>query len=221
MWRHYQKGRFQLLCSAISSGRAHLAARGNDGRPGNIDAAGRFGWRKRSGINSEWEPRGLKIGWVDGDSIYLGHCNAARKVAEEMAPNGECLPAKKKLHKSLHEAGLLASDDATRGHLTVRVTVSGEREALFIFGPKACVRAEPSDRWLGPIGPISCGLGFGPIMVPLQNVYNQPRSHSNAAFQKRGMLGLWESFRKAFARLVKPSPRTNGRDMWPNHGVTN
>ena len=59
-----------LLRTAISAGRAHIAAR-NGGRPG--DPATR-GWRSsrpaRNPARAEWLPRGVRVGWMDGRMTF-------------------------------------------------------------------------------------------------------------------------------------------------------
>src|SRR5205807_2638925 len=53
------------LRSLLIAGRAYLEARGG-GYPQR--GAGSCGWRRES---DRWSPLGQRIGWVDGDAVYL------------------------------------------------------------------------------------------------------------------------------------------------------
>jgi hypothetical protein len=62
-------GRFiELLRSAISSGRAHIGS--TDGEKPE-ENAGALGWRKTDSEYDDWRPQGDRIGWVDGEDLYL------------------------------------------------------------------------------------------------------------------------------------------------------
>jgi len=120
----------ELLASALSSGRAHLAEPVNGHAPPDAD---RWGWRQMgigSGDNyrEEWRPMGERIGWVDAEGILLDP-DASYAVAQRLAGDqGESVVVSPKtLHKRMHERGLLASVDDIRHRLTVRKTVLGER----------------------------------------------------------------------------------------------
>jgi hypothetical protein len=119
-----------LLNAALVSGRAHLAARSGGQPPG---ATG-WGWRQ-DGFES-WQPRGDRIGWVAGDTVFL-EPEAAYAAAQRLAHDGGELLAVSNttLFKRMHERGMLAVVDAGRNRLTVRKTVERKnREVL-------CVRA--------------------------------------------------------------------------------
>ncbi|MEQ8784657.1 MAG: hypothetical protein RIC55_00085 [Pirellulaceae bacterium] len=127
----------ELLCSAISSGEAHLA--GLDGeRPKSPQVAKAYGWRcSRTGLESkQWTYQGKRIGWIADELIYLDS-EAAYKVAQEMARHGEAIPVQSKtLHKRLADSGLLAKTEKDRGKLTVRKKIAGDRRHVL------CIKAD-------------------------------------------------------------------------------
>ncbi|MCC6673270.1 MAG: DUF927 domain-containing protein [Planctomycetes bacterium] len=114
----------QLLGAALASGRAHLAAR-TGLRP--ADPA-RWGWRQ-VGPGGDWQGLGERIGWVDGEGVYLLG-DAAFACVQEFAqdqrnPIGITLPT---LRSRLRDAGfLLVEREGTRTRLERRVTVEGVR----------------------------------------------------------------------------------------------
>jgi hypothetical protein len=117
----------ELLTAAVASGRAHVA--GLTGDPPHQRAG--WGWRQSGG---GWEPRGDRVGWVEGPDLYL-EPEAAYGVAQRMAHDGNepLAVGSKTLHKRLHEQGLLRTVDAQRRHLTVRKGVEGRiRQVLHV-----------------------------------------------------------------------------------------
>jgi len=134
----YQEGcdpavRFlELLASALASGRAHVAT-ANGEAP---ESAGRWGWRSRQVgtggyAETELQPQGRRIGWVDGDDLYL-EPNAAYQAAQEAgAGSGDTLAVGPvTLWKRLKEAGALATFDTTRSKLQVRRVLEGVRRSV-------------------------------------------------------------------------------------------
>ena len=93
----------------------------------------RWGWRRRTvGTGDfqevQWEPKGDRVGWIEGEDVYLqpeAAYQAARRFASDSG-DGFSL-AIRTLHKRLHERGLLASTDAGRDTLTVRRMLEGRR----------------------------------------------------------------------------------------------
>jgi hypothetical protein len=117
-----------VLRSLFASGRAHLAGR-NGGEPEG--SVGAYGWR-RDGDGCH--PLGDRIGWVDGDDIYLEPTAAYRLVQAAASTAGESLPVSEQtLKKRIHEKGLLASVDATRQMLTIRRTLEGVSRSVLHF----------------------------------------------------------------------------------------
>ncbi|HMV46681.1 MAG TPA: bifunctional DNA primase/polymerase [Blastocatellia bacterium] len=107
----------ELIQAALASGKAHLAAT-DGGKPDSADAQA-FGWR-------DGEPQGERIGWLDGDDLYL-QPDAAYLLARRMATDGEGLTVSSQtLWKRLNEAGLLASTDTARKTNKVRKTIAGK-----------------------------------------------------------------------------------------------
>jgi hypothetical protein len=119
-------GRFiELLRSAISSGRAHLASTDGE-RP--EENAGALGWRKTDSEYEDWRPQGDRIGWVDGEDLYLESA-ASYRVAQREAQGGEALAVgERTLRKRLKEKEFLLSIDKKRQTLTVRRTIEGVKD---------------------------------------------------------------------------------------------
>jgi hypothetical protein len=121
-----------LARSALSSGRAHLAAREGT-RP--REAAG-VGWRQVDERYGTWSAQGSRIGWLDGGRVHLDPDAALAivvKLAGEQGGAFSVLP--RTLHKRLHESGLLAEVD-TRGGKTrylVRRTVEGRKLPVLVL----------------------------------------------------------------------------------------
>jgi hypothetical protein len=115
----------ELLRSAISSGRAHLASTAG-GRP--EENAGALGWRKTDSEYEDWRPQGDRIGWVDGEDLYLESA-ASFRVVQSQAQGGEALAVgERTLRKRLKEKGFLLSTDERRQTLTVRRTIEGVKD---------------------------------------------------------------------------------------------
>lgn len=80
--------------SALASGRAHVAGP-EGGEPTTPEA---WGWREvviGAGDNErqEWRPQGERVGWIDGDDLYL-QPDAAFAVAQRLSRETEdWLPA--------------------------------------------------------------------------------------------------------------------------------
>ena len=119
-------GRFiELLRSAISSGRAHLAST-DGGRPEKN--AGALGWRKTDSEYDDWRPQGDRIGWVDGEDLYLEPA-ASYRVVQSQGRGGEALAVSERtLRKRLREKGFLLSTDKKRQTLTIRRTTEGMKD---------------------------------------------------------------------------------------------
>ena len=117
-----------LLRSLLSSGRAHLEARGG-GEPSRSPET--CGWK---GDSSGRMPRGECIGWVTDDDVYLEPTTAFRAVQLAGRDSGEVLAiGENTLRKRLHEKGFLASVDAARQTLTVRRTICGSSKNVLHF----------------------------------------------------------------------------------------
>lgn len=127
-----------LLGAASAGGKAHIAAA--DGQP-PADPA-RFGWHRDK---AQWVPGGRLVGWLDGEDLYL-EPEAAYDVAQQVGrdrhePLGV---GDKALHKRLHDQGLLASVDQSRGRLVVRRTLQGEGRVVLHLRAEALPGPAPA-----------------------------------------------------------------------------
>jgi hypothetical protein len=115
----------RLLAAVFTSGRAHLAVRRADGSDEGVadDQAPleRVGWLNGS-------PSGHRIGWVEGENLYL-EPEAAFAVVQDLArEQGDAIAVQSRtLWRRLREKNLLASYDQKRGHNTVRIRVEQAR----------------------------------------------------------------------------------------------
>jgi len=134
------------LEAAIGGGDAHLANAQTDEKPDN---PGRWGWRY--GLE-EWRPRGKRIGWVAADGSLLLEPGVAFAMAQRTArEQGIALPVNQRtMWKRLHEKGLLASREVTRGRNTTRATIDGNRKTVIHLIPGALL---PEDDPNGPNDP--------------------------------------------------------------------
>jgi hypothetical protein len=139
----------RLLTGALASGRAHCAAADGD-RPAHADG---WGWRQtpvftRDGPDTRWEPLGRRIGWVDGDNLYL-EPDAAYAEAQEMARHqANSLPVTSRtLWRRLRERGLLKSWDVSRQRNTLRRALGGvkERDVLHLSADALSSSPRPSE----------------------------------------------------------------------------
>lgn len=120
----------QLICSAIGSGRAHLAA--VSGELPESPAA--WGWEH---ARDEWRPKGARVGWIQCDSVFLDP-DASFKVAQEIASDTSGLSVTPEtLRKRLSENGLLISTDQVRQTLTIRKVLEGRRREVLHISAEA------------------------------------------------------------------------------------
>jgi hypothetical protein len=115
---------FDLLGAAITSGRAHVASVKDDGLPENPHV---WGWQLRSGYMEEgiWEPRGAKVGWVDGADLYL-HPDTSYKAAMD-AGAGLTVTAETLRHRLDDGGFLVTKTDDAKNRKTVRKTIGVQR----------------------------------------------------------------------------------------------
>ncbi len=124
-------GRFlTLFGSALSSGRAHLSAL--DGScPGDATAAA-VGWRRENGGN--WTPQGRRVGWTNGERVFLDPDAALAEANRLAAEQGHPLDVPPRaLWQRLHEAGHLAAVEKGSGGATrykIRLTADGDRREV-------------------------------------------------------------------------------------------
>src|SRR5262249_28295660 len=96
----------------------------------------RWGWRPEEfstgdGIAIRHRPQGTCVGWVVEDQVYL-EPDASYAAAQEIARDqGDGFPiTANTLRRRLNEKGSLASIDAKRKKLTVRITLQGDRREV-------------------------------------------------------------------------------------------
>jgi len=144
----------RLLSAAISSGRAYIEA-ADGGRPVNPQA---WGWREQ---RDEWQPQGNRVGWVDGENLYL-QPDASFAAAQAMGnvTGEEIAVSPYTLRKRLHERGILASVDATRDRLTVRHTLGETRRTVLHLRAESLIGGDSADGG----SEMAVGSGNGPVL---------------------------------------------------------
>jgi len=122
----------QLVSAALSNGSAHLA--GPDGMAPEKPEA--YGWRLfkvGTGDNErdDWRFQGSRIGWLEGDDVFL-NSDAAYKAAQVIAKDlGEPLAITlTTLLRRLRDRGSIATTDLKRQTLTIRKVLEGVRREM-------------------------------------------------------------------------------------------
>jgi hypothetical protein len=160
-------GRYlDTLGAAIASGRAHVADCSGD--PPGAEFA-RWGWTQHEiGAGeykrTEWHPHGDRVGWLDGDDLYLEpdvSVAVARRLAGETGDYLTVLP--NTLHRLMRDRGLLVTIDKARGTLTVRRTMEGREQSVLhirteiVWGLSGVEKPDETDE----TGPPPAGFGWG------------------------------------------------------------
>lgn len=126
----------RLVSGVLASGRGHIASPDGVCPHENAEA---WGWRlerRDSGDKSyeSWHDQGRRIGWVDGDDLFLEPEVAFAEAQRLAADQGETLPvAQRTLQKRLREKGLLKTTEAARRTNTVRRSLEGVRREVLHF----------------------------------------------------------------------------------------
>jgi hypothetical protein len=129
-----------VLRTLLSSGRAHLAALCG-GQPER--AAGSCGWRRNA---ERWSPHGDRVGWADGEDVYLDPKAAYRLVQGAGRDSGEVLAVTEQtLKKRLNEKKLLASVDRGRQTLTIRKQIEGSSKDVLHMHRHVLLPDQPDD----------------------------------------------------------------------------
>jgi len=99
-----------------------------------------WGWRRESDRDN---PQGTRIGWLDGDNLYL-EPEVSFVVAQRLArEGGEPLSVgSKTLHKRLDERRLLASKER-KDRLVVRKTLEGARRHVLHLDKSTLFPSKP------------------------------------------------------------------------------
>jgi hypothetical protein len=123
----------RLLRAALASGRAHVASTLGTA-PGE---AGAWGWRSNTvSINGtpsgDLDPQGRRVGWLDGDVLYVDPESAHAETQRFAQEQGESIPIScQTLGKRLRERGYLTAIDHERQRLTVRRMCQGARRQVW------------------------------------------------------------------------------------------
>jgi hypothetical protein len=122
----------RLIRSALASGRAHIASILGFA-PANATA---WGWRSMG--NGEHQEQGRRIGWLDGEAVYLDP-EAAHAEAQKLASeaNDSLSITCQTLGKRLRERNYLTAIDQDRNRLTVRKTCQEARRAVWQLHAKS------------------------------------------------------------------------------------
>jgi hypothetical protein len=131
----------RLALSALGSHNAHVA----DPRGRKPPRPESWGWQAQSyrtkgvgedgpALEDDYRPSGERIGWVDGEHLYLDP-DAAHKAVKKADQEGQLTASKQQLWRRLFERGKLASVDRRGGKVryTVRRVLEGhERNVLHL-----------------------------------------------------------------------------------------
>jgi hypothetical protein len=122
----------RFLSASLMSGRSHMA-NPNGGKPEHPE---HWGWQE-IGLQ-EWRAQGHRVGWVDGDSVFLKPEAACAAVQELARDQGESFPITElTLRRRLKEQGFLRTIDEPRKKLTIRKTLQGIRQNVLHLGVSA------------------------------------------------------------------------------------
>ena len=119
----------ELIQIAVSSGKAHIECC-SGGNPENSRA---LGWREvDTGTFRRIEAMGSRIGWVDGETLYLSpgaSLSAIKSISSAL--DNHFGSSERAISKSLREAGLLSRCD--KGRNTTKVSILGVRPNVYAF----------------------------------------------------------------------------------------
>jgi hypothetical protein len=137
-----------LIRSALNAGRAHIASPSGSYPAENPDA---WGWRKEdSNEGPIWKPQGRRVGWVDGEDLYLDPESSHAEAQGLAGAQGESIPiGSKTLSKRLEEKQKLKTTERSRGKLTVRRLLEHKRIDVWHLSALEVLCVEK----IGPIGP--------------------------------------------------------------------
>lgn len=143
-----------LLGAAVASGRVHLAGPDGSAPKPNPEA---YGWERLvAGVEVAYRPKGDRVGWIDGDKLFLGP-DAAYAVAQRLGRDGDVglSISQTTLHKRLHEKGLLVETELqSRQTYTKRVELEGRRRSVLYM--RADVLSAPEEGERTSAGSTAC-----------------------------------------------------------------
>lgn len=121
----------ESLTSAFAAGAAHLAdATGGAER---LDSPSTWGWRRDAADMQIWRPLGTRIGWQEGDDVFIDPI-AAYKVAQAQGTGSDSLQLSlSTLKRRLKQREMLQSTDEARETVTVRRVLDGSRREVLHF----------------------------------------------------------------------------------------
>ncbi|MBP7865968.1 MAG: toprim domain-containing protein [Acidobacteria bacterium] len=126
---------FELLSAILGSGRAHLAGPRGE-MPENFTP---WGWRmEMSGVR----PLGERIGWVEGQNIYL-EPSVAYDVIQKLAGDDRLPLSKETLWRRIRERGFLSSTTPNRGLKIRRILEGRQRDVLHLSAEKLYAEQDP------------------------------------------------------------------------------
>lgn len=131
---------FDLLRSALASGAAHVADKDGCEPASSLG----WGWRRDDG---EAHAQGERIGWIDGDNLFLDSHTAYTAVRARARAGDEVYPLREgELRRQLFATNRLASREQERGRFTVRHMLEGQRRAvLHLHATRIYPSASPAD----------------------------------------------------------------------------
>jgi hypothetical protein len=130
----------ELLSPLFSSGRAYVAD-GKDEYP-KQDAES-WGWNSQA--NGAWEAQGVRIGWIDGDDLYLEPEATYAELQRFARDQGAAIAVTDRtLWKRLDERGLLVSREKPRFTVRRRGLLGAERVHVLHLSATALINSPPT-----------------------------------------------------------------------------
>jgi len=132
----------ELLSAAIASGEAHIA----DTQGNAPEDANAWGWRKNE---LRVEPKGQRVGWIDGDDLYVNDEAAYQVVQMRARAAGDTFPVGlPSLRKRLRDADLIQVESEHRGgkqitRLQPQRTCEGRRQRVLCMKAAVLGFGEP------------------------------------------------------------------------------
>jgi hypothetical protein len=162
----------------LSAGRAHVA--GPDGREPSAPPSIEFwGWERRtcssgSDTSANWTSRGERIGWVDGDELYLNPDATYAKLVELARDQGATFPlSQETLYCRLREAGLLLRHDLNRN--TTKVTLAGSRRRIIVISAQTTLSLSRPPGQAGHVGPLANSFEESPPSSAPDSEHSAPK----------------------------------------------
>src|SRR5439155_11312809 len=119
----------------------------------------------------KWQPSGERVGWLDGENLYLEPEGCFAVVQRLAWDQGDILAlTSTTLHKRVADAGLLASTEKQRGKLTVRRQLEGQRRPVLhlhadaLVGPERAQSAQSAQRDQNQRSSSASGFSRAPVL---------------------------------------------------------